>query len=76
MRWRPSHDGDGANVGANVLPHALAAITEGDSVRRVLPHLGLPSEAPRLARARDPTDAVDDDGEAGGQLELAVYAAP
>jgi hypothetical protein len=38
----------------------LAVITETESVRRLLAHLGLPSDAPPLARARDPTDdAID-----------------
>ncbi len=34
----------------------LAVITEAEPVRRILAHLGLASEAPPLARARDPTD--------------------
>jgi len=37
----------------------LAVITEAEPVRRILEHLGLPSEAPPLARARDPTDEVE-----------------
>jgi hypothetical protein len=40
--------------------HLLAVITETESVRRLLAHLGLSSDAPPLARARDPTDdAID-----------------
>jgi hypothetical protein len=49
----------------------LAVITERDPVRRILGHLGLPTEAPPLARARDPTDDLDV-YEPGGQLELGM----
>jgi len=49
----------------------LAVITEREPVRRILSHLGMPTEAPQLARARDPTDDVDD-AEQPGQLELAL----
>ncbi len=39
----------------------LAVITEREPVQRILAHLGLPTEAPPLARARDPTeDDVDE----------------
>jgi len=38
----------------------------------VLAHLGLATEAPVLARARDPTDEVDDEVEPRGQLELGL----
>ena len=48
----------------------IAAITERASVQRVLAHLGLPTEAPSVARARDPTDDVEGAVEPG-QLELA-----
>jgi hypothetical protein len=47
----------------------LAVITERASVQRVLSHLGVPLEPPVLARARDPTDALED-AEPRGQLEL------
>jgi hypothetical protein len=47
----------------------LAVITERDSARRILAHLGLPTDAPPLARARDPTDDVGD-AEIDVQLEL------
>jgi hypothetical protein len=47
----------------------LAVITEREPVRRILAHLGLPHEAPSLARARDPTDDAYD-GETSGQLGL------
>jgi Putative transposase len=47
----------------------LAVITEREPVRRILGHLGLPPDAPPLARARDPTD---DDVEPSGQLELGL----
>jgi len=48
----------------------LAVITEREPVVRILSHLGLPTEAPPLARARDPSDELDD--EPRGQLELAL----
>ena len=38
----------------------LAVITERQPVQRILSHLGMATEAPPLARARDPTDDVDD----------------
>ncbi len=38
-------------------------------VRRILSHLGLPPDAPPLARARDPTDDLED-AEPSGQLGL------
>jgi hypothetical protein len=37
----------------------LAVITEREPVRRILAHLGLDTEAPPLARARDPTDGLE-----------------
>jgi hypothetical protein len=37
----------------------LAVITEMEPVRRILAHLGLESDAPPLARARDPTDELE-----------------
>ena len=43
----------------------LAAVTASASVRRILEHLGLPSEAPRLQAARPPP-----------QLELAEGRGP
>jgi hypothetical protein len=49
----------------------LAVITEREPVRRILAHLGLPTEVPPLARARDPTDDQDD-VEPDGQLELGL----
>jgi hypothetical protein len=38
----------------------LAVITEREPVRRILAHLGVPTDAPPVARARDPTDDLDD----------------
>ena len=38
----------------------LAVITEREPVQRILSHLGLPTEPPPLARARDPSDELDD----------------
>ena len=49
----------------------LAAITERASVQRILTHLGIPTEPPVAARARDPTDDVDAE-EPPEQLELAL----
>lgn len=49
----------------------LAVITEREPVRRILARLGLPPDAPPLARARDPTDDVED-VEPTGQLELGL----
>jgi len=46
-----------------------AVITEREPVQRILAHLGLPTDAPPVARARDPTDELDDD-EALAQLSL------
>jgi hypothetical protein len=47
----------------------VAVITEREPVQRILAHLGLPTEAPPIARARDPTDELDGD-EAMAQLSL------
>jgi hypothetical protein len=49
----------------------LAVVTEREPVTRILSQLGLPTEAPPLARARDPTGDVDD-SEQPDQLELAL----
>jgi hypothetical protein len=49
----------------------LAVITEREPVQRILAHLGLPTEPPPLAPARDPTDDVGDD-EAPAQLALGL----
>jgi hypothetical protein len=35
----------------------LAAITELDAIRKILDHLGIPSEAPRRTAARPPPQA-------------------
>jgi hypothetical protein len=47
----------------------LAVITEREPVARILARLGMPTEAPPLARARDPTDELDND-DVAGQLSL------
>jgi hypothetical protein len=47
----------------------VAVITERDPVRRILSHLGMPTDAPPLARARDPTEAAYGD-EPSTQLAL------
>jgi hypothetical protein len=46
----------------------LAVVTEREPVQRILAHIGMPTEAPPVARARDPTDDGD---EADAQLGLA-----
>jgi hypothetical protein len=47
----------------------LAVITELVPVQKILSHLGLPTAEPPLARARDPSDPLDD-VDPPGQLEL------
>jgi hypothetical protein len=47
----------------------VAVITERESIRRILAHLGMATEALPLARARDPTDDQLD-GDPSNQLEL------
>ncbi len=37
----------------------LACLTDGDAVRRFLTNVGLPTDAPSTARARDPTEECD-----------------
>jgi hypothetical protein len=49
----------------------LAVITEREPIQRILAHLGVPTDPPPLARARDPTDDLDDT-EPAKQLELAL----
>ena len=49
----------------------LAVITEREPVRRILGHLGMPTDAPPVARARDPTDDAED-VEPSGQLGLGI----
>jgi hypothetical protein len=49
----------------------IAVITERDPVRRILAHLRVPTDAPPLARARDPTDDAGDQ-EAPAQLALGL----
>ena len=49
----------------------LSVITEREPVQRILAHLGVPTEAPPVARARDPTDDVDE-VEPPGQLGLGL----
>jgi hypothetical protein len=47
----------------------IAVITERDPVTRILAHVCMPTGAPPLARARDPSDEFDGD-EAAAQLSL------
>ena len=49
----------------------IAVITEREPVRRILMHIGLPTEPPPIAHARDPTDDAGDD-EAPAQLALGL----
>jgi hypothetical protein len=49
----------------------VAVITDREPARRILAHLGLPTEPPPTARARDPTEDVGDD-EAPAQLDLGL----
>jgi hypothetical protein len=47
----------------------IAVITEREPITRILAHVGMPTDAPPLARARDPSDELDDD-EVAAQLSL------
>jgi hypothetical protein len=47
----------------------IAVITEREPARRILAHLGLPTDPLPVARARDPTDDADEAGD-DGQLAL------
>jgi hypothetical protein len=49
----------------------VAVITEREPITRILAHVGMPTEAPPLARARDPSDKLDED-ESGEQLSLDI----
>jgi len=49
----------------------VAVITEREPVRRILAHLGIPTEPPPVARARDPTDDAEETGD-DGQLALGL----
>jgi hypothetical protein len=49
----------------------IAVITERETARRILAHLGLPTELPPIARARDPTEE-DIDEEVAAQLDLGL----
>lgn len=49
----------------------IAVITERDPIRRILAHLRVPTDAPPLARARDPTDDAGDQ-EAPARLALGL----
>jgi hypothetical protein len=49
----------------------LAVITEREPVQRILAHLGVFTEVPPLARARDPADDLDE-AEPQGQLTLGL----
>jgi hypothetical protein len=42
----------------------LGQVTDATTISRVLAILGIPAEAPRAARARDPTELLGDDAEA------------
>ena len=49
----------------------VAVITEREPIQRILAHLGLPTDPPAVAHARDPTDDVLDD-QSSAQLELGI----
>lgn len=49
----------------------IAVITEREPVGRILAHLGMPTEPPPVARARDPTDDAEETGD-GSQLSLGL----
>jgi hypothetical protein len=49
----------------------LAIITEREPVVRILGHVGIATDVPPIARARDPTDEVDDE-ETDAQLGLGL----
>jgi hypothetical protein len=48
----------------------IAVITEREPVTRILAHVAMPTEAPPLARGRDPSDQLDNDEAAQLSLEL------
>jgi len=48
----------------------VAVIAERESVRQILVHLGWPTDPPRIARARDPTDDALEEQKASVQLAL------
>jgi hypothetical protein len=50
----------------------LAIITEREPVQRILAHLGMPTEAPHVARARDPTDDRAAEWDESPQLTLGI----
>ena len=50
---------------------STAGCESREPVRRILAHLGMPTDAPPVARARDPTDDVGDD-DAPAQLALGL----
>ena len=50
----------------------LAIITEREPVQRILAHLGMPTEAPHVARARDPTDDCAAEWDESPQLTLGI----
>jgi len=49
----------------------VAVIIEREPIQRILAHLGLPTDPPAIARARDPTDDALDD-QSSAQLELGI----
>jgi hypothetical protein len=49
----------------------ITVITEREPARRILAHLGLPTDPPSVGRARDPTDDADEAGD-DGQLALGL----
>jgi hypothetical protein len=58
LNYRTALTPHGSNHGARA--HRLRVITAPEPVQEILSHLGLPTEEPPLARARDPSDPLDD----------------
>ena len=62
--------------------HLIAFITEGAQIRRILDHIGVDSEPPRIWQARGPplwddSDAQTDDGaQIATDWDLAAQPAP
>ena len=54
----------------------LAAITEPEAIRKILDHLGIPSEAPRRAAARPPPQAEFPDANDLAEVDYADPPSP
>src|ERR1019366_3061470 len=67
-------DADQVRCRAFERARVIAVITEREPITRILAHVGMPTDAPPLARARDPSDELDDD-EVAAQLSLELGGA-